>query len=172
MFAAGKVGMFHSARSTLKSVRQAVGPEDSGKFKWSTIGLPEGPNFNKWGLSLNTHAGTSQSQHKLESFKLTYALSDARFAYLVANEIGYLVGRQNELDEIGDAKDDPFIQLQYEQQAKGTPYRIGRNYRGMEFESVIKNTLDQVWLGAAEPSEAFMSELDDAMDEILERPIS
>ncbi len=90
----------------------------------------------------------------------------------MANEIGYLVGRQNELEEIGDAKDDPFVQLQYEQQANGTPYRIGRNYRGMEFEKVIKNTLDQVWLGAVEPSEAFMAELDDAMDEILERPIS
>jgi ABC-type glycerol-3-phosphate transport system substrate-binding protein len=117
LFAASRLPLMASARSTISQVREAVGPEDgsTGNFRWSTIGLAKGPNFNGWGASLNTHAGTTQSQHKLESFKLTYALADERFAFLSANEIGFLVGRTNELDEVGPAAGDPFIQLQFQE---------------------------------------------------------
>jgi len=173
LFAASKLGMLVAQRGTNKSVRQAVGPEDgsAGSFPWSTIALAEGPNFTGWGASLNTHAGTTQSKHPLESFKLTYALSDARFAYLVANETGYLVGRTNELEEIGPAKDDPFIQLQYTQYAKGVPYRIGANYRGIEWMNIIVNITDLVYLGEREPDDAFFDELGTSLGELLARPI-
>ncbi|MCC9075185.1 extracellular solute-binding protein [Litorilinea aerophila] len=173
LFAAQKLPIMVSSRGTNKSVREAVGPEDGsgGNFRWSAIALAEGPNFNGWGSSLNTHAGTTQSKHKYESFLLTYALSDARFAYLNANEIGYLVGRANELEEIGPAAEDPFIQLQFNQYAKGVPYRIGANYRGLEWEQIIVNTTDLVYLGEREPDEAFFTELETALQELLARPI-
>ncbi|MCB0061642.1 MAG: hypothetical protein KDE19_05990, partial [Caldilineaceae bacterium] len=124
-----------------------------------------------WGASLNTHAGTTQSPHKYESYQLTYALSDARFAYLNANEIGYLVGRSNELEEIGEAANDPFIQLQFEEYARGVPYRIGANYRGLEWEQAIVNTTDQVYLGEREPDDAFFAELEESLNALLARPI-
>lgn len=172
LFAAGKLAMFHGDRSQQSKTLQAVGPMDgSGKFKWSAIAIPVTPAFTKHGLSLNTHAGTSQSKHKLESFKLTYALADKRFAYLVANEQGYLVGRTNEMQEIGKAKDDPFIQLQYEEQTKGVPYRIGKNLRGTEYDSAIRNTLETVYMGKAEPDDAFFKKLNDTLNEILKKPI-
>ena len=49
---------------------------------------------------------------------------------------------------------------------------IGRNYRGIEFEKIIKNMLDTVYLGVEEPSEAYLAEMDAALDELLEQPIS
>lgn len=172
LFAAGKLAMMVASRGTNKSVREAVGPEDgSGEFPWSVLGLAEGPNFNGWGLSLNTHTGTTQSEHKHESFLLTYALSDARFTELVANEIGYLVGRTNELEEIGPAADDSFIQLQFNQQSNGVAYRIGANYRGLEYGSTIANMCDEVFLGQRDPDDAFFNDLDGALDEVLDRSI-
>jgi ABC-type glycerol-3-phosphate transport system substrate-binding protein len=173
LFAASRLPMMANARSTISQVREAVGPEDgsTGNFRWSTVGLAKGPNFNGWGASLNTHAGTTQSQHKLESFQLTYALADARFAYLTANEIGFLVGRQNELEEIGPAADDPFIQLQYQEYSNGVPYRIGANYRGLEWEQIIRNMTDLVYLGERQPDEAFFAELETNINELLARPI-
>jgi hypothetical protein len=120
---------------------------------------------------LNTHAGTTQSQHKLESFKLTYALSDARFAYLNANELGYLVGRTNELEEIGPAAEDPFIQLQFYEFSRQVPYRIGANYRGLEWEQIIRNSTDLVYLGEREPDDAYFEELGDTISELLARPM-
>ncbi len=173
LFAAGRLPLMVNSRGTNGQVREAVGPEDgsTGGFRWSAIGLAEGPNFNGWGASLNTHAGTTQSPHKLESFKLTYALSDARFAYLNANEVGYLVGRTNELEEIGPAAEDPFIQLQHAEYAKGVPYRIGANYRGLEWEQIIRNTTDLVYLGERQPDDAFFGELETAINELLARPV-
>jgi ABC-type glycerol-3-phosphate transport system substrate-binding protein len=173
LFASSRLPMMVNSRGTNLQVREAVGPEDgsTGGFKWSAIGLAEGPNFNGWGASLNTHAGTTQSQHKLESFKLTYALSDARFAYLNANEIGYLVGRTNELEEVGPAAEDPFIKLQFQQYAKGVPYRIGANYRGLEWEQIIRNMSDLVYLGEREADAAFFEELNTNIKELLARPM-
>jgi ABC-type glycerol-3-phosphate transport system substrate-binding protein len=173
LFAADRLPLMVSSRGTNQQIREAVGPEDgsTGGFRWSAIGLAEGPNFNGWGASLNTHAGTTQSAHKLESFKLTYALSDARFAYLNANEIGYLVGRTNELEEIGPAVEDPFIKLQFFEFSRQVPYRIGANYRGLEWEQIIRNTADQVYLGERQPDDAFFGELETAINELLARPI-
>jgi ABC-type glycerol-3-phosphate transport system substrate-binding protein len=172
LFAANRLGMMGTARSAYSQVNEAVGPMDGDPaFPWSVIAMPEGPNFQGWGLSLNTHAGTSQSEHKYESFLLTYALADARFAYLVANDIGFLVGRTNELEEIGPAADDPFVVLQYEQHARGTPYRIGQNFRGIEFQSALMNSVDEVFLNLREPDDAFFEELDEILDDILARPL-
>lgn len=173
LFAAGRLPMMVNSRGTNKQVREAVGPEDgsTGNFRWSAIGLAEGPNSNGWGASLNTHAGTTHSQHKLESFQLTYALADARFAYLSANEIGYLVGRTNEIEEVGPAAEDPFIQLQFQEYAKGVPYRIGANYRGLEWEQIIRNMTDLVYLGERQPDEAFFNELETNINDLLARPI-
>jgi N,N'-diacetylchitobiose transport system substrate-binding protein len=173
LFAAGRLPLMINSRGTNGQVREAVGPEDgsTGGFKWSSVALAEGPNFNGWGASLNTHAGTTQSQHKLESFKLTYALSDARFAYLNANELGYLVGRTNELEEIGPAADDPFIQLQFYEFSRQVPYRIGANYRGLEWEQIIRNMTDLVYLGERQPDDAFFEELESTIADALARPI-
>lgn len=173
LFAAGRLPMMVHSRGTNQQVREAVGPEDgsTGSFKWSAIGLAAGPNFNGWGASLNTHSGTTRSEHKLESFKLTYALSDERFAYLNANEIGYLVGRSNELEEVGPAADDPFIQLQFQEYSKGVPYRIGANYRGLEWEQIIRNMTDLVYLGERQPDDAFFGELETAINDLLARPM-
>ncbi|MCC6455959.1 MAG: extracellular solute-binding protein [Caldilineaceae bacterium] len=173
LFASSRLPLMATARSTYSQVLEAVGPEDgsTGGFRWSYIGLAMGPNFNGWGASLNTHAGTTQSQHKLESFKLTYALSDARFAYLTAHDIGFLVGRANELDEIGDAADNAFIQLQFQEYSKGVPYRIGANYRGLEWEQIIRNTTDLVYLGERQPDDAFFAELETALNDLLARPV-
>ena len=173
LFAAGRLPMMVSSRGTNSQVRQAVGPEEGGTggFRWSAIGLAQWPNTNGWGASLNTHAGTTQSAHKYESFRLTYALSDARFAYLNANGIGYLVGRTNELEEIGPAANDPFIQLQHREYAKGVPYRIGANYRGLEWEKAIVNLTDLVYLGERPPDDGFFAELERTLNDILARPI-
>jgi len=179
LFTAKKLAMYQANRGNNVSVREAVGPEvekggkgAGAKFNWSAIGLPEGPNFQKWGLSLNTHAGTTQSKHKQESFKLCYALADARFAWIVTNHQGYLVSRAKELEEIGPAAQDPFIKLQYNQHKNGLPYRIGRNYRGGEFGTNLINYLDRLYVGKEKPTDEFFKGLDKALDEILQRPIT
>jgi hypothetical protein len=121
---------------------------------------------------LNTHAPTRQSQHPVEACMLQYALADARFSQIIAEAHRYLVGRTNELEEIGQLAEDPFLQLQWAMHFRAAPYRVGRNYRGEEWRSAITNTLDEIYLGVREPDDAFFAYVKDSLDDILQRPIS
>jgi hypothetical protein len=103
---------------------------------------------------------------------LQYALADARFSQIIAAELRYLVGRTKELEEIGSVADDPFLQLQWAHHFRAAPYRIGRNFRGEEWRAALTNTLDEVYLGVREPDDAFFAYAKEALDEILQRPIS
>ena len=153
--------------------KEAVGPEDgSGKFAWSIVGLPQGPNTNGWGASLNTHAPTRQSKHPTEACMFQYALADARFAQLVAENHRYLVGRTKEMEEIGELGKDSFLQLQWAMHFRAAPYRIGRNFRGEEWRAMITNTLDEAYLGTRPLDDAFYAYAKSALDEILMRPVA
>jgi ABC-type glycerol-3-phosphate transport system substrate-binding protein len=173
LFAAEKLAMMQGGSWYWGGTREAVGPEDgSGKFAWSIVGLPQGPNFLGWGASLNTHAPCRQSQHPTEACMFQYALADARFSQLIAENHRYLVGRTNEIEEIGELGKDSFLQLQWAMHFRAAPYRIGRNFRGEEWRAMICNTLDEAYLGVKEPDQAFFDGVKSSLDELLMRPIS
>jgi ABC-type glycerol-3-phosphate transport system substrate-binding protein len=173
LFAANKLAIMQGGSWYWAGTKEAVGPEDgSGKFAWSIVGLPQGPNFQGWGASLNTHAPIRQSQHPTEACMFQYALADARFSQLISADLRYLCGRTKEMDEIGDMAKDPFIQLQWVMHFRAKPYRVGRNFRGEEWRAMICNTLDEAYLGVKEPDQAFFDGVKSALDELLMRPIS
>ncbi len=174
LFAAGKLAMMQGGCWYWGSTKEAVGgpPEGGGKFKWSIVGLPQGPKFQGWGASMNSHAPTRQTQYPKEACMLQYALADARFAQIIASQHRYLVGRTNEMQEIGDLAKDPFLQLQWVMHFRAKPYRIGRNYRGEEWRAALTNSLDEAYLGVKQLDDAFFKSVKSRLDEILQRPIS
>ncbi|MBN1399625.1 MAG: extracellular solute-binding protein [Anaerolineae bacterium] len=173
LFAASKLAVMQGGCWYYRGVEEAVGPpEGGGAFAWSIVGLPQGPDFKGWGASMNSHAPTRQSQHPVEACMLQYALADARFSQIIARDLHYLVGRTNEMEEIGELAEDPFLQLQWVMHFRAAPYRVGRNYRGEEWRSAMTNTLDEVYLGVREPDDSFFGYAKEALDEILQRPIS
>ncbi len=56
-------------------------------------------------------------------------------------------------------------------QSSNRPYRIGANYRGLEWEQIIRNMSGLVYLGEREPDDAFFEELETALNDLLARPI-
>jgi ABC-type glycerol-3-phosphate transport system substrate-binding protein len=166
MFAAGKLAMAHFHRSWLRAFRTAVGT----KFDWGTIQFPRGPKALGWVSNIDTHSGTSTSKFKDESFTLIKALSDQRFAYLVAKDSGYLTGRVDNLQAIKELADDPFIQLQQKCTEQEDPWWRAKNLRAYEVESALTNNLDLVWLGKRQPDASFIKDLKEALDGVLAKP--
>jgi hypothetical protein len=166
MFAAGKLAMTMFHRSWLFPFKAAV----KDKFEWTTIQYPRGPQAKGWVSNIDTHSGTPTSQYKDEAFTLCYALADRRFAYLVAKTQGYLTGRVDNLDDLGDLANDPFIQLQQKNTEQEDPWWQAKNLRAYEVESALVNTLDLVWLGKREPDKSFISDLKQALDAVLAKP--
>ncbi|HEY3082924.1 MAG TPA: hypothetical protein VGM69_23795 [Chloroflexota bacterium] len=166
MFAAGKIAMAQVHRSWMVAFRSAVGD----KFPWMTIQYPRGQNARGWVANIDTHSHTQASKYKDEAFTLTYALADRRFAYLVAKGQGYLSGRVDNLEAIGELGSDPFLQLQQRCTEEEDPWWIAKNLRQLEFEAELVNQLDLVWLGKRAPDRAFIADLKKGLDDILAKP--
>jgi ABC-type glycerol-3-phosphate transport system substrate-binding protein len=166
MFAAGKVAMAHFHRSYLFPFRNAV----QNRFEWTTIQFPRGPQARGWVSNIDTHSGTSTSKLKEESFSLIKAMSDRRFAYLVAKTQGYLTGRVDNLEAIKELAEDPFIQLQQKNTEQEEPWWRAKNLRAYEIEAELVNQLDLVWLGKQAPDKQFTGGLKKALDAILAKP--
>jgi ABC-type glycerol-3-phosphate transport system substrate-binding protein len=166
MFAAQRVAMAHGDRSFHFLVRNAV-----KDFDFATIQFPRGPKAVGWGAVCSAHCALSGSKYKDEAGTLTYAIGDKRFAFLVGKFNGYLVGRANNLEELGPYANDPFIQLQYKSETQTAPYWTPKNLRTFEISAALTSGLDNVWLGKRQPDQAFATELKKTLDEILAKPL-
>lgn len=166
MFGAGKVAMVFKDRSFHRPAKLAVGD----KFPFAVIQFPKSKQAIGWGISINTHTGTSASKYKEQTFGLVYALADKRFAYLVAKEQGYLTGRVDNMEAIGDLGKDPFLQLQLKNQQEGAAWWRAKNLRSAEIQTAIDNHMDLLWLGQRQLDSGFMNELKQAVDQILKKP--
>jgi hypothetical protein len=140
-------------------------------FDFATIQFPRGPKAIDWGAVCSGHCALSGSKYKDEVGTLVYAIGDKRFAFLVGKFNGYLVGRSNNLEELGPYANDPFIQLQYKSETQTTPYWTPKNLRTFEISAALTNALDNVWLAKRPPDQAFATELKKTLDEILAKPL-
>ena len=110
-----------------------------------------------------------------DAFLLAYALADKRQAELVMKGIGYCTARVDDAETIATMDDaDPtkaWLQLQHECQLKTENFRGPQNLRGLELNTITKNTLDQLWLGQEELTPDFMKRFTATCQEILDKPM-
>jgi ABC-type glycerol-3-phosphate transport system substrate-binding protein len=164
--AAQKIAMAHGDRSLHDLVRQGV-----KDFDFSVISFPRGPKAIAWGAICSGHCTLAGSKFKDEAGTLTYAIGDKRFAFLVGKYNGYLVGRANNLEELGPYANDPFIQIQYKNEGLTSPYWTPKNLRTQEISAALTSGLETVWLGKRQPDQAFTTDLKKTLDDLLARPI-
>jgi ABC-type glycerol-3-phosphate transport system substrate-binding protein len=169
LFASQRIGMFAGGRWTWNQARRAAEEAAEKPFRWTTIAYPRTENALGWIAGVDTHSATTHSKHPLEAFQLIYALADQRFTELVAENIGYLTGRVDDIDTIQPFI-TPWLQLQYDNMLEEDRFRQPANVRGREVETAIKNELSLIWLGEEEATPAFMERLKSAADAMLEKP--
>ena len=168
LFLAGKLGMLHAQRSTYRAVIEGM-KEVENPFEVTIIQLPRGPEAKGWVASVDTHSSSTATKHPDEAFLLTYALADQTFTRYVVEDQGYLGGRVDDIETIEDIM-TPFLELQYQCMLEEEKFNQPANARGLEVQTVCVNELSKLWLGEEELSEAFMANLKDAIDEVLDKP--
>lgn len=100
-------------------------------------------------------------------------LSRRRFlcsALVVGRGQGYLTGRVDNLEAIGELAKDPFLQIRQMNTEEEDPWWIAKNLRQLEFEAELLNQLDTVWLGKRPPDQAFIGDLKKGLDGVLAKP--
>jgi ABC-type glycerol-3-phosphate transport system substrate-binding protein len=168
LFVSGRLAMNHRQRSfyraTVNGLKEAAEP-----FEWSAIQAPRTPEAKGWVASVDTHSATTSTRYPNEAMALGYALADQLFARYVAEDQGYLTARVDDLETVKDIM-TPFLELQYQCMTEEEKFHQPANARGKEVETVYINELDKIWLGEAELNAAFMQNLKDAVDEVLDKP--
>jgi len=168
LFVSGRLAMNHRQRSfyraTINGLKEAAEP-----FEWSAIQAPRTPEAKGWVASVDTHSATTSTRYPDEAMALSYALADPLFARYVAEDQGYLTARVDDPETVKDIM-TPFLELQYQCMTEEERFHQPANARGKEVETVYINELDKIWLGAAELNAAFMQNLKDAIDEVLDKP--
>jgi len=168
MFAAGRLAMVHAARHRYKAHKAVA---DEQKIEWSQILFPRYDYSRGWPAAIDSHPVTKFTKYPDEAFKLCYAMADRRFSYLVANGIGYLTARLDDLDVIGEIALSPWIRLQYKAMTQEEPLVKIKNFRGPEHTSTIVNELDKIWLAKEKLTPEFMKSVKKAADAVLAKPI-
>jgi ABC-type glycerol-3-phosphate transport system substrate-binding protein len=168
LFLAGRLGMIHSQRSMYRRVIEGM-KEVANPFEWTVIQFPRGADAKGWGASVDTHSVSTNTTHPDEAFQFIYALADETFTRYVAEDQGYLTARVDDLETVEDIK-TPFLELQYQSMLEEERFHQPANARGKEVETVLVNELSKLWLGSEELSEAFMANVKDAVDEVLDKP--
>ncbi|MEZ4616160.1 MAG: extracellular solute-binding protein [Caldilineaceae bacterium] len=168
LFLAGRLGMRHNQRYFYR--RSLVGMQEvENPFEMTIIQAPRKPNAKGWVASVDTHSATTSTKHPEEAFALSYALADPIFTRYVAEDQGYLTARVDDIETVQDII-YPFLELQYQCMTEEEKFHQPANARGLELQTVYVNELSKLWLGEEELTPAFMQNLKDAVDEILDKP--
>lgn len=168
LFLAGRLGMRHNQRYFYRASN--VGMKEVEKpFEMTIIQAPRKANAKGWVASVDTHSASTSTKHPEEAFALSYALADQTFTRYVAEDQGYLTARVDDIETVKDMI-YPFLELQYKCMTEEEKFHQPANARGREVETVYVNELSKLWLGEAELNAAFMQNLKDAVDEILNKP--
>ncbi len=168
LFLAGRLGIHHNQRYFYRASK--VGMKEVQKpFEMTIIQAPRKPNAKGWVASVDTHSATTTTKHPEEAFALSYALADKTFTHYVAEDQGYLTARVDDLETVKDIT-TPFLELQYKCMTQEEKFHQPANARGTEIETIYVNELSKLWLGQAKLDAAFMGNLKDAVDEVLNKP--
>jgi ABC-type glycerol-3-phosphate transport system substrate-binding protein len=168
LFLAGRLGMRHNQRYFYRFSNVGM-KEVENPFEMTIIQAPRKPNAKGWVASVDTHSATTSTRHPNEAFALSYALADRLFTRYVAEDQGYLTARVDDLETVKDMM-YPFLELQYQCMTEEEKFHQPANARGREVETVYINELGKLWLGEAELNAAFMQNLKEAIDEVLDKP--
>ncbi|MEZ4869712.1 MAG: extracellular solute-binding protein [Caldilineaceae bacterium] len=168
LFLAGRLGMRHNQRYFYRRSIEGM-KEVENPFEMTIIQAPRKDNAKGWVASVDTHSATTSTKHPEEAFALSYALADQTFTRYVAEDQGYLTARVDDIDTVKDII-YPFLELQYQCMTEEEKFHQPANARGLEVQTVYVNELSKLWLGEEELTPAFMGNLKDAVDEILNKP--
>ena len=171
LFASNKLAIMNEGRWGWNQINRAVRAADNPP-EWSWIESPKLPSHKGWNSTIAGHSPTTNSKDPVAAFEFAYALADRRMAELNLGQLGYLTARVDDIDQIREGKfeNTDWLEIQYQAQVAQEPFHQPANLRGGEVHTILRNTLDLIWLGEEEPTEDFMKALKAKVDEILAKP--
>jgi ABC-type glycerol-3-phosphate transport system substrate-binding protein len=177
LFMAGRVAMFQTGCWGGPGLSNAMRAKKEWPAEWWLAELPKGPS-----KVLGSHAEldcqclTAQSKQKDAAFDFITYLVDKEGSVLRGVPYGCAGSRPDQYEDERlrgtlFTKDDAALFKMYDEiNAKAGPYFYPANLHGQEAFQVYQQGLDPLWLGKAEPTDSFFSEVNKQLQVILDKP--
>lgn len=165
MWIAGQLAM--NTAGTFRSVTDsAIG--DS--FDWMAVGNAKGPaGVGGSDYEVDAYCVTTASEHPNEAFQWTQYLCSHESGVQLGIIGGTIGGRP---DVYGDERllQHPFRQVFKELMDNAQASRVVGNWRQREAETTFQQMCEPLWAGTEEPSEAYLTEITAAVQDVLDKP--
>lgn len=177
LFMAGKVAMFQTGCWGGPGLTNAMKAQRDFPMEWWVAPLPKGPS----GV-MGSHAEadcmcvTSQSKYKQEAFELITYFVDMEAGVLRGIEYGCAGAREDQYQDerlrgtLFTHDDVALFDIYNRVNATAGPYFYPANLQGQEAFSVYDMALQPLWLGEAEPTDAFFDEANRQVQTVLDKP--
>lgn len=177
LFMAGRVAMFQTGCWGGPGLSNAMKAKREFPMEWWCAPLPKGPS----GV-LGSHAEvdcqcvTTLSKHKQAAFDFIGYLVDKEGAVLRGLPYGCAGSRKDQYEDPRlqgtlFTKDDKALFAIYDMlNAKAGPYFYPANLQGQQAFQVYTQGLQPLWLGKAEPTDAFFDDVNKQLQTVLDKP--
>ncbi|MCD6520528.1 MAG: extracellular solute-binding protein [Anaerolineae bacterium] len=177
LFIAGRVAMFQTGCWGGPGVSNTMRAKKEWPIEWWVTELPKGPSKVLGSHSeLDCQCITSQCKHKREAFDFIVYLVDKEGSVLRGLPYGCPGARKDQWDDprlqgTRFTKDDKALFKIYDSiYRKAGPYYYPANLQGQQAFQVYKQGLDPLWLGKAEPTDAFFDDVNKQLQTVLDMP--
>lgn len=165
MWIAGQLAM--NTAGTFRSVTDAA---IGDSFEWMAVGNANGPaGVGGSDYEVDAYCVTTATEHPDEAFEWVKYLCNHESGVQLGIIGGTIGGRP---DVYGDERllQYPFRQVFKELMDNAQASRVVGNWRQAEAESVFAQMCQPLWAGTEEPSEAYLSEIAVAVQDVLDKP--
>lgn len=165
MWAAGSLGMFQAG--TWASVLDST---IDGKFEWMAAPNPVGPGgVGGSDYEVDAYCVTTTTEHPNEAFKWVQYLC-SQDSGIQLGLIGGTVGGRADVYGAEELLKFPFRVVFKEIMDNAQASRITANWRQSEAEAALAQLLQPVWAGNEEPTQAFIDDVNQQIQDILDKP--
>ena len=176
--ASGKMAMFQAGPWAGPSLRELIQQgEEPGRFEWWVIPLPWGPAKVRGSQAeVDCCCVTQISKHKQEAFELAKYFTDKEAGIQLCLGDSVCGARPDLKDDeringtYHTSNDTEYFRIMREVTEGSMPFYYPANFRGQEAYVHYTQSLDPLWVGDAEPTDAFIEEANKSLQAILDRP--
>lgn len=163
MFLAQTLASFQSGGWNL-AIRDVVGDE----FVWDMVLMAKGPAGVRGGhLNVDGESVTAQSENKALAYEFCKYLTDFEAGVGIGLEIG-LAARPDVYEDPRIAE-NPHLVLLGQSTAEAAGHIDPKNLRKQEMQTTIQAIFDPLWVGDAQPDDAFFDQASQTFQEFLNK---
>ena len=179
LFLAGKIALYQTGCWGGPGLSNTMRAKKDTSIEWWVTNLPYGPaNVIGSHAEVDCVCVSTASKHKEEAFKLISTFVDKEAGVLLGLNFGCAGARPDQYDDdrlrgtYFSKNDAELFKIYNRINAEAGPFYYPANLRGQEAFQIYDQGLASLWLGKAQPTDAYFDDINKQLQAVLDKPIA